>query len=59
MLECRVWRSHVKSLEPILQDTMVKEKEHREAHLHEIRFAATCVGQLVGKEGLKRVFLDA
>ena len=30
---------------------MVKEKERREAHQHEIRIAATCVKQLVRKEG--------
>ena len=39
-----------KILEPILQIMMVKEKERREAHLHEIRITATCVDQLVEKE---------
>ena len=39
-----------KKLEPILQEMMVKEKERRTAHLHAIIIAATCVGQLVGKE---------
>ena len=44
-------------LEPTLQHMVVKEKERREAHWHEIRNAASCVKQLVGKEGCKESLL--
>ena len=38
---------------------MVMAKGRREAHLHEMRIRATCVKQLVGKAGYKRVTSDA
>ena len=43
--------------EPILQEMTTKKKELREAHLQEIRIAATCVKQIMEIEGWKTSLL--
>ena len=49
-------RDAPKWLEPILQEMMVKEEERCEAHLDEIRNAATCVMRFVATERFQGFF---